>query len=122
MKKVLIIEDDTFLQNLAAKKLTSEGYEVISAGDADSASKSLDEETPDIVLLDLVFPGATDGFGMLKKIRENIKMTKTPVIIFSNLSEDKDIIKARELGATEYMVKSNFTLDELVEKVKSLTA
>jgi DNA-binding response OmpR family regulator len=122
MKKVLIIEDDTFLQNLAAKKLTSEGYEVISAGDADSVSKSLDEETPDIVLLDLVFPGATDGFGMLKKIRENIKMTKTPVIIFSNLSEDKDIIKARELGATEYMVKSNFTLDELVEKVKSLTA
>ncbi|SRR5258706_16210619 len=120
MKKVLIIEDDTFLQSLAAKKLSASGYQVFSAGTAEEASKLIETNIPDIVLLDLVFPGAGDGFGILKKIRENIKMTKTPVVIFSNLSEEKDVIKAKNLGATDYMVKANFTLDELIDKVKSL--
>ncbi len=121
-KKVLIIEDDTFLQSLAAKKLGAEGFEVLTASDATAASKAIEDHTPDVVLLDLIFPGSTDGFGILKKIRENVKMTKTPVIIFSNLSEEKDVVKAKELGATDYMIKSNFTLDELTQKVKELTA
>jgi DNA-binding response OmpR family regulator len=120
MKKILIVEDDTFLKNLAAKKLTSEGYEVTTAGNADEASNAIDKETPDLVLLDLLFPGNTDGFGILKKIRENIVLQETPVIIFSNLSDEEDVRKARELGATDYMIKSNFTLDELTEKIKTL--
>ncbi len=120
MKKILIVEDDTFLKNLAAKKLSSEGYEVVTAGNGDEATAAIDGSTPDLVLLDLLFPGNTDGFGILKKIRENTGMQNTPVIIFSNLSDEKDMQKARDLGATDYMVKSNFTLEELVEKIKSL--
>ncbi len=120
MKKILIVEDDTFLKNLAAKKLTGEGYEVVTAANSDEASSAIDTETPDLVLLDLLFPGNTDGFGILKKIRENTGMAATPVIIFSNLSDEKDMQKAQDLGATDYMIKSNFTLDELVEKIKSL--
>ncbi len=120
MKKILIVEDDTFLKNLAAKKLTSEGYEVVTASNSDEASFAIDQGTPDLVLLDLLFPGNTDGFGLLKKIRENTNMASTPVIIFSNLSDEKDMEKAESLGATDYMVKSNFTLEELVEKIKSL--
>jgi len=115
--KILIVEDDTFLQGLAAEKLTKEGFEVKTAGDVATATKAIDEDIPDCVLLDLVLPG-TDGYGILKKIRENLKMTKTPVIVFSNLAEEKDIVKAKEMGATEFMIKSNFTLDELVAKVK----
>lgn len=120
MKKILIVEDDTFLKNLSAKKLTSEGYEVSTAGNSDEAISAIENSAPNLVLLDLLFPGNTDGFGILKKIRENDATKDTPVIIFSNLSDEKDMNHARELGATEYMVKSNFTLDELSEKIKSL--
>ncbi len=119
MKKILIVEDDTFLQGLSATKLTKAGYQVMTATNADDATKLMDADTPDFVLLDIMLPG-TDGYGILKKIRENTKMTKTPVIVFSNLAEDKDIAKAKELGATDFMIKSNFTLDELVEKIKGI--
>lgn len=118
-KHILIVEDDTFLQGLAASKLSKEGYEVSTASNIDEASKVIEEKTLDFILLDLVLPG-TDGFGILKKIRENLKTTNLPVIIFSNLAEDKDIMKAKELGATDFMIKSNFTLDELADKIKSL--
>ena len=67
-------------------------------------------------------PGVFFGFDILKKIRETEATKNIPVIVFSNLSEDKDIKKANELGATDFMVKSNFTLDELTERIgKALT-
>ena len=118
-KKILIVEDDTFLQGLAATKMTKEGYTVSTASNVGEVDKFLETDAPDFVLLDLVLPG-TDGFGILKKLRENAKTASIPIIIFSNLAEDKDIMKAKELGATDFMIKSNFTLDELAEKVKSL--
>ena len=118
-KKILIIEDDAFLKELAASKLTKEGYFVLTAQNSDEAFKVIEDGIPDFVLLDLLLPG-TDGFGILKKIRENKKMASTPVIIFSNLSEDKDIKHAKELGANDFMIKSNFTLDELADKIKQM--
>lgn len=118
-KKILIVEDDTFLKNLASTKMTKEGYQVLLAGTAEEMTTILETETPDIILLDLLLPG-TDGFGILKKIRENIKLLDTPVIIFSNLSEEKDIAQARALGANHFMIKSNFTLDEIVAKIKEI--
>lgn len=120
-KTILFIEDDTFLQGLASSKLSKEGAKVLLAKDDMEADTHISEEKIDCILLDLLLPG-TDGYGILKKIRENIKTTKTPVIVFSNLSETKDIEKARDLGATEFMIKSNFTLDELVAKIKSLVS
>ena len=119
-KKILIVEDDVFLQGLASTKLQKEGYDMLVAGDSTEASKLLETETPDLFILDIILPGATDGLGILKKIRENITTSKTPVIMFSNMSDDANVKKAKELGANEYMVKSNFTLDELAEKIKEL--
>ena len=119
-KKILIVEDDVFLQGLASTKLQKEGYDMLVAGDSTEASKLLETETPDLFILDIILPGATDGLGILKKIRENPKTTTTPVIMFSNMSDDANVKKAKELGANEYMVKSNFTLDELAEKIKEL--
>ena len=118
-KKILIIEDDSFLQGIASTKLEKEGFTVSAAGNSDEATKILAADTPDLVLCDLVLPG-TDGFGILKMIRESEKTKTTPVIVFSNLSEDKDIKHAKELGATDYMVKSNFTLDELADRIKEI--
>ncbi len=118
-KKILIIEDDSFLQGLASTKLEKEGFTVMSASNSDEATKILATDTPDLILCDLVMPG-TDGFGILKMVREDAKTKDTPVIVFSNLSEDKDIKHAKELGATDYMVKSNFTLDELADRIKGI--
>jgi DNA-binding response OmpR family regulator len=119
-KKVLIIEDDNFLQGLEAKKLTKEGYEVLAAGGSEEAFKILGSgEKINIILLDLLLP-EVDGFSILQKIRENKDLVNLPVIVFSNLSEEKDIDRAKKLGISEFMIKSNFTLDELTEKVRSL--
>ena len=118
-KKILIIEDDSFLQGLAAGKLSKDGFQVLTASTGEDAVKIADSENPDFVLLDLVLP-TMDGFTVLEKIRSNAALAKTPVIVFSNLSEDKDIARARELGATDFMIKSNFTLDESSDKIKSI--
>jgi DNA-binding response OmpR family regulator len=119
MKKILIIEDDAFLQGLESNKLKKEGYEVITASSGEEGIEKINEDGVNFILLDLVLPNY-DGFDILKKIRETEKIKDLPVIVFSNLSEDKDIKKANDLGATDFMVKSNFTLDELVERIASI--
>jgi DNA-binding response OmpR family regulator len=119
MKIVLIVEDDSFLQGLEAKKLKKEGYEIITASTGEEAMKKINEPDISVILLDLILPNF-DGFEILKKIRETDSLKKTPVIVFSNLSEDKDMKKAEELGATDYMIKSNFTLDELLTHINKV--
>lgn len=119
-KTILIIEDDNFLQGLEAKKLTKEGYSVLTASNHIEAFKFIEgKEKIDMILLDLLLP-EVDGFMILKRIREDDMFKKTPVIIFSNLSEEKDVEKAAKLGISEFMVKSNFTLDELAQKINLL--
>ena len=119
-KKILIVEDDVFLQGLEATKLTKEGYEVMTAINSVEAFKAVEgSNKPDLILLDLLLPDV-DGFMILEKIRQNKELLTIPVIVFSNLSEDKDIQRAQKLGISEFMVKSNFTLDELAKKVKDL--
>ena len=119
VKKILIVEDDTFLQGLIAGTLTKEGHTVVSVADGTGANQKIEDEKPDMVLLDLMVPGV-DGFGILEKLRATDTVKNTPVIIFSNLGEEKDITRAKELGATDFMVKSNFTLDELAAKIKTV--
>ena len=72
-----------------------------------------------MILLDLLLPDI-DGFMILEKIRKTVGHEKTPVIVFSNLSEEKDVDRANKLGASEFMIKSNFTLDEISKKIKDL--
>lgn len=120
MKKILIIEDDTFLQGLEAGKLTKSGFEVKTATTAEAGLKILDEEIMDFLLLDLMLPGDKDGFAVLEEVRSKKDYEKTPIIIFSNLGEEAEIKKAKDLGANDFMIKSNFTLEELVEKINEL--
>lgn len=119
-KTILIIEDDNFLQGLEATKLKKEGYDILTASNAGEAFKYIDAKTKiDLILLDLLLPDV-DGFMILEKIRENKDFLTIPVIVFSNLSDDKDIKRASKLGISQFMIKSNFTLDELSKKVKEL--
>lgn len=116
MKKILIVEDDSFLQGLEVNKLEKEGYKVITASTGEEGMKKINEPDIDVILLDLLLPDF-DGFEILKKARTMETLKNIPVIVFSNLSEQKAIDKSKELGATDFMVKSNFTLDELIKHI-----
>lgn len=118
-KKILIIEDDNFLQGLEASKLKKVGYEVVTASNGEEGMAKISEEGICLILLDIILP-QFDGFEILKKVRDDKSIKDLPIIVFSNLSEDKDIKKANDLGANDFMVKSNFTLDELVERIEKI--
>lgn len=116
---VLLIEDDKFLRELLVKKIAKEGFDVHNSVDAQSAFLLLEERKPDIILCDLILPGV-DGFEILKKIKSDPNTADIPVVILSNLGQQEDLDKAKALGAKDFMVKANFTLDEIVAKVHSL--
>jgi DNA-binding response OmpR family regulator len=118
MKKILVAEDDRFLSNAYRIKLTKMGYEVTVMSDGDQVMKYLKDNTPDLILLDLIMP-IKDGFDTLNEIRAQTKFKKIPIIVASNLGQGEDIKKATEMGATDYIVKSDLSLQELVEKINS---
>lgn len=117
-KKILIVEDDNFLRSLTAKRLEKEGYAVAVAVDGESALVTAKDEQPDLILLDLLLPGL-DGFGVLGKLKANADLKKVPVIVFSNLGQKEDIEKAKLLGAEQFLIKANFTLDDVMDKIKA---
>jgi DNA-binding response OmpR family regulator len=119
MKKILTIEDDTFLKNIESSKFTKSGFEVATAMTKADIDKSLSESTPDIILLDMMLPDI-DGYQVLQNLKADDKTKLIPVIVFSNLSSDQDMKKMMDAGAIAFMIKSNFTLDELVEKIHSI--
>lgn len=118
-KKILIIEDDQFLQGLVSRKFSVGGFETAVATNGIDGVRLEVSEKPDIILLDLLLPGS-DGFEVLERMKKDEALKNIPVIVFSNLSEEKDIARAKDLGAISYMVKSQFTLDELDQEIKSI--
>ncbi len=118
-KKVLIVEDDEFLRSLNAKRLETEGLKVVVAVDGQSALDLIPKEMPNLIFLDLLLPGI-DGFEVLKRIKADLKTKDIPVVVFSNLGQKEDIEKAHNLGAEDFLVKANFTLDDVVTKIKEI--
>lgn len=119
MAKILFIEDESALQRAATQVLSEEGYEVLSALDGEIGLRRAQEDLPDLILLDLILP-KKDGFEVLKELKSDERTQKIPVIILSNLEGSADVFRAMELGATTYLVKTNYRLEEVVEKVKGL--
>lgn len=117
MKKILFIEDESALQKTFRVFIEQEGYQMVSALDGESGFNLAKMEKPDLILLDLILP-KLHGFEVLEKLKEDYETKEIPVIILTNLENPNDINKALELGAKTYLVKSNYTLSELVEKVK----
>lgn len=116
---VLIIEDDKFLRELLMRKLLAEKFIVESAVDAEGAFAILQQKKPTIILLDLILPGVS-GFDILARVKADPATADVPVIILSNLGQKEDVDRAKSLGAQDFMVKANFTLDEIVAKVHSV--
>jgi CheY-like chemotaxis protein len=117
MKKILFIEDESALQKTFRDILEKEGYQMISALDGESGLRLAKSEKPDLILLDLILP-RKDGFEVLKELKEDEATKEIPVIVLTNLEDIESIEKAIGLGATTYLVKAQYTLEEVIQKVK----
>jgi DNA-binding response OmpR family regulator len=116
-KKILFIEDESALQKTFGDFLEKEGFELISALDGETGLKLAEKEIPDLILLDLILP-KMEGIEVLKKIRENPKTKDIPVIVLTNVDDFEKLEKSLELGVKAYLVKTDFTLEEVLQKIK----
>lgn len=117
--KILLAEDDQFLSSLVAQRLGKDGYAILNATDGKQVLKVLEENTPDLILMDILMP-EMNGIEVLKTIRSQEKYKDIIVIIFSNLGQDHEVEEAKKSGADDFLVKVNFTLKEVVEKINTL--
>jgi len=117
MKKILFIEDEADLQKSMGDVLEGQGYEVISALDGEVGLRLAKTRRPDIILLDLILP-KKDGFEVFEELKKDSATRDIPVIVLTNLEKMEDVEKALELGARTYLVKANYTLEEVVSKIK----
>lgn len=117
MKRILFIEDESTLQKTFGEILKQEGYEMVSALDGEIGLRLAKTKKPDLILLDLILP-KVHGFEVLKKLKEDIETKDIPVIVLTNLEGIGDVEKAIELGATTYLVKASYSLEEIIEKIK----
>ncbi|MCX6751289.1 MAG: response regulator [Candidatus Nomurabacteria bacterium] len=116
-RKILIVDDDTFLLDMYAFKFSQHNFEVYTApGGLQVIEKLKDGFKPDIILMDIIMP-EMDGFEMLEKINKDNLSPNSTKIILSNKSQQADIDKGNSLGASGYIVKANSTPQEVIEQV-----
>lgn len=117
--KVLLIEDEKMLSTMYATKFAKEGYDLIQAFDGEEGLAKAKSDPPAVILLDVIMP-KLDGFAVLKALKADASLKNIPVVLLTNLGQDDDIKKGKELGAVDYFIKANHTPAEVVDKVKSL--
>jgi DNA-binding response OmpR family regulator len=115
--KVLIVEDDKFLIDLITVKLSKESLKVFYAKNGEEALEVAKKEKPDLILLDIILPGM-DGFEILERLKSDEETKDIDVYFMSNLGEKGDIEKGKQMGAKGFIVKANFSLDEIIFKIK----
>lgn len=119
-RTVLIVEDDQLLSGLLAVKM-SKKFNTLAASTGEAALETLKTATPDVILLDILLPGI-DGFEVLRRMKADQRTAKIPVVILSNLGEDADKAKGKQLGAEEFVVKVTLLPDEVVTLVETVCA
>lgn len=118
-ESILIIEDDKFFRDLVSKKLEKNGFEMLLAIDSKEALTVLEKKKPSLIISDLILPGL-DGFELISIIKKDEKTKDIPLIVLSNLGQKEEVERAISLGALDFMVKVNFTPDEIVDKIKKV--
>ena len=117
-KYVLVVEDDPFYSKIYKTKLAKENLNAQLAGNGDIALKIIKESgLPALILLDLVMPGK-DGFETLKELKADAAMKDVPVIVLSNLSQEEDIKRVMDMGASEYLIKANTSIQTVVDRMR----
>lgn len=118
-KKVLLVEDDKMLADLAYMQLFRDGYEVEIVIDGEGVLPKIKTWTPDLILLDIRLPDM-DGFQVMELLRQHSEYVKIPIVIVSNFDQPNYRKRAKELGAVEYLVKADMDTHAISDKVKAL--
>lgn len=119
MAKVLLVEDDINLREIYAARLSAEGHELVLASDGEEALSKAVSENPSLILLDIMMPKIS-GFDVLDILRSTPETENTKVVMLSALSQQSDQERGEKLGVDKYLVKSQITLEDVVETVKEM--
>jgi DNA-binding response OmpR family regulator len=119
MKKILFVEDEMRFQKMIEDLFRVEGFELFSAYDGESGLRMAREKSPDLILLDLILP-KRNGFEVLEELKNDEQLSKIPVIVLTNLEGVRDVEKAFSLGARTYLVKANYSVSDILEKIKEV--
>ncbi len=117
MKKILIVDDEPLVIKAIRDKLTNAQFATDSALDGQEALVKISQEKPDLILLDIVMP-KLDGISVLKKLKEQQETRDIPVIILTNLYDDEKIQELLRTNNTEYLIKVEHSLNDIVNRVK----
>ena len=114
-KRILVVDDELPIQRILRRNLSASGYDVLVADDGEQAVEMVRAHQPDLILLDLCLPGKIDGLEVCRQVRLSMK---TPIIVLSALTEEKQKVEALDLGADDYLTKP-FSNDELQARVRA---
>jgi DNA-binding response OmpR family regulator len=117
MKKILVIDDDQFFSKTLEAALPADKYSLISAEDGEVGLEKLKTEKPDLIILDLMMP-KLDGTAFLKKLQDSKDLPKVPILVSSNLSSVKKISDVMTMGAVGYVIKSDESLQSIVQDIE----
>jgi len=118
MITVLVIEEEAAYQKILKDSFEKEKFKVVLASEVRQAFDEITIKRPDIILLDIMLPGGMNGFDFLEQLKANAKISDIPVIIITNLSSEEKV--AKEVGAVSYFVKSETTIEQIINKVKEV--
>ncbi len=119
MSKILIVEDDVSLRDVYSARLEAEGYQIAVAANGEEALATAVKERPDLILLDVMMPKIS-GFDVLDIVRTTPEIAHTRVIMMTALSAPEDKERGEKLGVDKYLVKSQVTLEEMVDAIKQV--
>lgn len=117
MAKILFIEDDPLIVKIYSTRLKADGHEVFSAENGEEGLKVIGECRPDVVVLDVMMP-RMDGFAVLEHLRSMDTYKNIPILMYSNLNNEEEIVRAKKAGVTEFIVKANLSPTQMVVKIE----
>ena len=118
MKKILLIEDEKILAEMYQDKFTQAGFEVFLAFESKTGLTLAKKEKPDLIVLDILLP-RENGITFLNWLRDDQEVATIPVVVFSNYDDPTTKRQAAKLGAKDYLIKTNYTPQEIIEKIKN---
>jgi len=118
---LLMVEDDKFVALAYKDAFSREGFLVMNAYDGVEAIDKIRSESPDIVILDMLLP-LKNGFEVLSDLKLDSKTANVPVVVLTNLNQEADKKKCIDLGAKDFLIKSDYTLKEVVGRIKEIVA
>lgn len=116
MKKILVVEDEAELQQIYLERLSQDGYKVLQAFDGKQGLALAKSEKPNLILLDIMLPGGMNGFDVLEQIKIDRDLFNIPVLMLTNLDTERQT--ALSIGAVDYIVKAESSIDSVMQKVK----